>query len=439
MLCQVWPEQREMRLLRHFGWIPLTLSLWLGLVLVSSSQACADPLRLTFGASVEERYNDNIFWDTEDETDDFVTTVSPEVILGYQTGRSGATLKGQADFYYYAENSELDDVDQYYSAKLSHQWTPRLLTTLDWSYADDNRPDREFAETGLLLDTDRRKKWDGLLAGQYQLDEVSSLGLSYTYLNEKFNDPDRFDLAGHFCGLSYSRNLSRYLSRTTGSIRLQGGLYKYTQDYSNEEPFFLGTITNVVDYEQAIENYSFTLGVGHELTEKLRISFDAGTRYTVSETTTSQSIIYSWDGRSDARDEETDRSWGFVGTLETAYTGETVRISLLANHDLVPASGENGLTERTKVVLSMNKRLTEDLRAYGSAGAFRNRSDRSDVTTDIDEYSLNFTIGLRYAFDANWSIGGVYRLSWLDDREEGNEYSRNIVSLVVNYNWPIWE
>ena len=416
----------------------MALPLWFVLALAFSA-ANADPLRLMLKASAEQRYNDNIFWDTEDETDDFVTTVSPEVILGYQTGRSGATLRGLADFYYYAENSDLDDVDQFYSAKLSHQWTPRLVTTLDGSYKDDNRPDREFAETGLLLDTDRRKRWDALLIGQYQLDEVSSLGLSYTYLNERFDEPDRFDLAGHFWGLSYSRDLSKYLSRTTGSIRLQGGLYDYTQDYSVEEPFFFGTITNVVDYEQAIENYSLTLGAGHEWTERFYISFDAGVRYTVSDTAISRSTIYSWDGRSDTRDEETDRSWGFVGTLETTWTGETLSMSLLANHDLVPASGENGLTERTKVVLSMSQRLSEDFRVHGSAGAFRNRSDRSGATIDIDEYSLYLTIGLNYALDDSWSVGGVYRLNWLDDHEANLEYDRNIVSLVVNYNWPIWE
>ena len=429
---------RLMRLLRRFGWIPVALSLWLTLVL-TLSPASADPLRLTLRASAEERYNDNIFWDTEDETDDFVTTISPEVMVGYHTGRTAVTLKGRSDIYCYEDNSELDDTDQYYSGELSHQWTPRLSTTLDGSYADDNSPDRELAETGLLLDSDRRKKWEGVVAGQYQLDEISSLGLSYSYLNERYNDDNRFDLEGHFLGVSYFRNLSEYLPRTTGLIRLQGGLYEYIQDYSVEEPFFLGTITNVVAYKQAIENYSLTLGTSHDWTEKLFFSFDVGARYTQSVTTTSQSIIYSWDGQVDTSEDESDRSWGFVGTLEAAYTGESTRLNFLANHDLVPASGRNGLAQRTKVVLSMSKRLGEAFQIYGSAGAFRNRSDRSEVTTDIDEYSLQLSVGMKYALDANWSIGSEYRLSWVDDQENDQEYGRNIVSLVVDWNWPIWE
>lgn len=425
-------------MLRRIGWITLALPLWL--VLASApSPSGADPLRLTLKASVEERYNDNIFWDLDDETEDFVTTLSPEATLGYQTGRSGVTLKGRADIYYYEDNSELDDTDQHYSGKLTHQWTPRFFTTIDGSYRDDNRPDRDLDETGLLFDSDRRKKWEGGLINQYQVDELSSLGLSYSYQNERYDEEDRFDLDGHFWGLSYSRNLSGYLARTTATIRLQGGLYAYTQDYAVEEPFLFGTITNAVDYEQAIENYALTLGASHTVTEKLQLSLDAGTRYTVSEMTTSLATIYSWGGRIDSSEEETDRSWGFVGTLEAIYTGETTRLSLLASHDLVPASGRNGLTERTKILLSLNKRLGETFRVYGSAGAFRNRSDRSGATSDIEEYSLHCTVGLKYAFHDNWRIGGAYRFNWLESREDDREYHRNIVSLVVDYNWPFWE
>ena len=427
-----------MRMWRRMGWIPFALPLWLALMLVSSP-AIADPLRLTLKASVEEQYNDNIFWDAEEETEDFVTTISPEAVLGYQTARSGVTLRGRADVFYYEDNSDLNDADQFYSAKLTHQWTPRSSTTLDAAYSDDNRPDRDLAETGLLFDSDRRKKWEGALFNQYQLDETSSLGLSYSYLSEKYDEEDRSDLEGHFWGLFYSRNLSKYLARTTGTIRLQGGFYDYTQGYSVEEPFLFGTITNVVDYEQAIENYALTLGASHQWTQKLLVALDVGTRYTQSETTTSRSIIYSWDGRTDASDQTTDRSWGGVGTLEATYTGETSRWTLLANHDLVPASGRNGLAERTKLVLSMSKRLTEDWTVHGSAGAFRNRSDGSEATTDIDEYSLQLSVGLTYALDEHWRIGGVYRLNWLDDREEDREYNRNLVSLVVDFNWPIWE
>ena len=194
-----------------------------------------------------------------------------------------------------------------------------------------------------------------------------------------------------------------------------------------------------LDFKQAVENYSLTIGGQHAWSETLQLNFSAGARYTKTEVTTAQTTVFSWDGQIDERQEETDASWGFVGAFDISYADEKMRLSLSGGHDLVPASGRNGLAQRTSAILSLNRRISEELSVYGTGRAFKNRSDRADSGTDLDEYTLQCDLGVRYALNARWRIGSLYRLTWIDDRQADNERRQNVIALVIDWNWPVWE
>ena len=72
-----------------------------------------DPLGVRLGAfllypqlSVDEFYNDNIFAENDDEVDDFITRVQPELTLESNWSRHAFAVAGGGDFGIFAQNSE---------------------------------------------------------------------------------------------------------------------------------------------------------------------------------------------------------------------------------------------------------------------------------------------------------------------------------------------
>ena len=69
-----------------------SLGLLFPLVCLCASNLRAAQLRLTPGLIVEERYNDNIYFDTDSDynIDDSITLISPELMLSSKTERLDA-------------------------------------------------------------------------------------------------------------------------------------------------------------------------------------------------------------------------------------------------------------------------------------------------------------------------------------------------------------
>ena len=72
-----------------------------------------DPLGIRAGAflvfpelTIEEIYNDNIFAENGDETDDFITSLRPEVTVESNWSRHALAIAGGGDFGFYAQNSD---------------------------------------------------------------------------------------------------------------------------------------------------------------------------------------------------------------------------------------------------------------------------------------------------------------------------------------------
>lgn len=72
-----------------------------------------DPLGIRAGAflvfpelTIEEIYNDNIFAENSDETDDFITSLRPEVTVESNWSRHALAIAGGGDFGFYAQNSD---------------------------------------------------------------------------------------------------------------------------------------------------------------------------------------------------------------------------------------------------------------------------------------------------------------------------------------------
>ncbi|MFP4047380.1 MAG: hypothetical protein ACLFT4_06435, partial [Bacteroidales bacterium] len=59
---------------------------------------------------VSEEYNNNIDTDDQDEESDFITTISPGILISRETQVSKGELSYSPGFSIYADNSEYDEV-----------------------------------------------------------------------------------------------------------------------------------------------------------------------------------------------------------------------------------------------------------------------------------------------------------------------------------------
>ena len=337
------------------------------------------------------------------------------------------------------EHDDLDAVDQLYDGQLNRKWSPRFSTTLYADYLFDERRERELSETGLLFSDDRRRRQTFGLSGQYLVSEKAAVSLAYNCSIEEFDDERTYDLEVHTLQMLVTRSLAPVLDRVTGRLQLVGGLYEYRRDYDTSvQALGVFPIDGTVDDAQTIDYYSASLGLAYNWSTCMQLTADIGTRFTRSRRT-----LFADYGVNpfmpDSSTSDENESWGYVANLECIRFNETGQFSVMASHDLVPASGRDGATERTSLKLSGSVRLSGDWHADGSARGYLNRSDESGVGADENELTVELRAGLRYAFDPRLSMGAYWRCSWLDDRKNHEDKTQNTVTVQLQWNWPIFE
>jgi len=350
------------------------LVIWLvALTVILPTGVLADEFKLIPSISVREEYNDNIFFDDDQEIDDWITTISPGLELIDHTERFDLTLSARGHGIKYGQNDELNDFDQQYSGNIGYKVTPRLRMSAGAGYTVDNRRDRDIETTGLVLSTEERKRYNGSLSGEYILTEKTAASLSYAYNRSDFDDPEEVDYKYHSSNLGFTHDISEFFPRTVA--RMNFGYYYYDSS------------------DTAIDIYSGTVGFSWAMTEVFNLLVDLGTRYTSSEFMVAQRhpfIPFIIITR-----EETDHTWGGVGHVALSYQGEVTTASLSASKDVRPAGGQNGTTDRTSFLFKISRRFAEKFSAHLSGEYFLNKADAGELSrTDIDEQTISIRPGL---------------------------------------------
>lgn len=402
-----------------------------GCLLIASTSP-ASPFRVNFSGNAEARYDDNIFFSNSDPTEDFITILSSTLMGGYITERAEVELSTGLVYHAYRDNRDQDNTDLKFDGAWRHRWTERLQTGLAASYIDDQRRDRTLDESGLLTTDAYRTAQEYSLNGQYSLSEVHSVSVAYQFQSEVFDDPTIDDLTGHTVVVGYSADLGRRIERTTGSVQARFSTYEYSNSSTLDYSFPIGTIA--IDQKRNIDTYALSMGLGHAWTERLQFSLSAGARYTRFKSEIRQD---NWllGGESSS---ESD-SWGGVGNLYAAYSGQTTLSSAALSHDLVPASGRNGLTERTIFRLNTSWRPYGEWLLGGGVDAYLNRSDSSGSTTDIDQLNMGLSGFIRYDLNRYWSLRLNYIYYDIEDRQDDTHRQRNRIGFSVGWNMPILE
>lgn len=366
--------------------------------------AWAEGFNVTPSVAVRQEYNDNIFFTTTGAIDDYITTISPGLEISQESERLNASLNGRVDGLVYYDNEELNDLDQEFTGQVQYQFTPRTQGSFDASYLRDSRADRDIGITGLVLGTDIRRRRHVGASASHAVSEKAVVQASYGYEREEFDDLAQNDYDVNRLGLAMSYNLARFWQEAMGRIRF---------DYVN------------VDYVTSkVDNYSLTVGFEKRLTETYRLSVDIGPRYTRTE--------FDLAGIPD------NTAWGVRGVVSLRYHGEYLTTSLNFLHDVQPASGRIGSTERTGLTGSVGHRITEKLRWDIHVAYFLNQSDRRQYAlTDIDENTFRIRPRLRYQFTPDMALEADYAYTLINDEIADTEREQNLFFLRFEWQYPL--
>ncbi|MBW2012086.1 MAG: hypothetical protein JRI32_10795 [Deltaproteobacteria bacterium] len=399
--------------------------LFIVIVFLHLEETRGDGLNITPFVALEQEYNDNIFFDDDDETNDFIATISPGLELIERTERLDTRLSAQINNLIYYDNDELNSVDQYYTGRLRYRITPKTDVSAEAGYTRDSRSDRDIEETGLVLSTATRHQQRYSLSGRYMLSEKTAATLSYAYDQDDFDDSEFDDSRSHSTNLGFTHNISYLIPQTLGRMNLGYARYDFP--------------------DSVVDNYTWTIGASRDFTEILTFLVDFGIRYTRSEIEV-QRIETLNSGSTDffapwpPKDEEKSTGWGGVGEVALSYRGELTDGSLSFFRDVRAASGRTGATERTALVFEIGRRITEKLRGNLSTGYYLNNSEGDDFAAeDIDEKTLRFQTRARYEFTKDIALEASYTFTTIRDSEENTTKNRNLVFMRAVFQYPILE
>lgn len=392
------------------------------LVFIFPEPNYADEFKLIPSISVRQEYNDNILYSSSDETDDWITTVSPGLEVVERTEQLDLNLSATVSPIYYADHSKFDEVDQNYRARAGYQVTSSLGVNAAALYDVTNRPDRDIETTGMVESVDERKRQEYGFGFDYRLTEVAAMGFSVGYLRDDWDSDnfDRQDLKAPTANLNFTYDLGRWWDSTISRLNFGFGRYEYeTSD---------------------TYNYFGSVGVQHWFTETVNLIVDLGVRYTDADFDRSELVFVPPAFFQIRTVKDNNSDYGGVGQAILEIRRELTRGSIRISYDIRPASGEGTVVERTDVVLNVRRRFAERLVIGIAAGYYKNESDSDEFSfREIDEDTFFIRPKIRWEFLDHYTLEAGYNFSYVDDRAEDNDTRRNLVYLQIAYGVPLFE
>jgi hypothetical protein len=347
--------------------------------------------------TLQEEYNDNIFFTNTRKVDDFITTVTPGLELVDRTENLDLNMLARVPVLRYVDNTELDHIDQNYRGKFRYSPDPNWGLSGEAGYQEDSRPDRDLQVTGLVLSPTirRRQNYGGGI--DHNFTETTKAGLTNAYFKDDYSSLHFSDMKAHDANLNFSHDFSRSLPNVSGRMNLNFSRY---------------------DYQGAtIDYYYATLGMSWALHEKWSFLLDGGGSYTVSE--------FGQDPH-----KQKDEGFGGVGMGSLSYKGEKTTGDLTLSYRKSPAYGTVGVTDRASASFGISRRLTYEFYGSLSGGYIYNKAEQgrfSTVAFNQDTFYINPR--LRYEFTRDVALEASYDFVYLKDKINNTEPRRSLVML----------
>lgn len=360
-------------------------------ILTLSRFGWANEFRVTPSLAITEKYNDNIELSEKQDNPqrDWITTVSPALLLANRTERLDMTLSGRLDGNYYAKYDDNSKWDHFYDGQLHYRATDRLGLGVQAGYSINYSADRDINVTGLVQPSGRSDTATAGASVNYLLGSLTTAALSYSYINTQYDQQSDSDSWGQTAGLSLSHALS---ATTNGRLNFGYSNYHYT--------------------DSTTDSYKGTLGFSKNFSEKWSTLLDAGVNFT--HTTFSD-------------------EWGFAGQLAINYKDNNNSGSLSVSKDVLPATGLNGSADRTAVTLNLRRQLTREFSGFLQGSYFWNKSDAGQYSSEeIDDRTATGSVGIHYDFTKDIYMEASYNYTRVEYNQT-DTYAEQNVTLVKLY------
>lgn len=224
-------------------------------------------IRITPKISIKAEYDDNIFLLKNNKEGDFITTVSPGLLMSIDSGKTGLELEYTFGWVKYRDFSENDFIRHNGRLKFWQRLTRRLTFNLSDSYLKSNDlfdedldPDLRSQRIRHTATPYQRNDFDMSL--DYRLGPQSRVSVGYRHALLDNEDPALEDVTEH----SPYTKLSYWFNKKDG-VELG---YKYRRfDYSSGDDFFLDR----VDLDAHDVDIAYMHRFGRRATIRVRYGF----------------------------------------------------------------------------------------------------------------------------------------------------------------------
>ncbi len=421
---------------------------FLSMIPASSYQVSFTPV-----ISISEEYNDNIFLTSDNEEDDFITTVTPGFTLELTQRENGVSLSYNPGFSFYADHSDLNSWQ--HEAVLS-AWTALTRSTRieledAFLYTEDPAPEVDIlspiTEDPLIeRDPTLRRGREPYYTNTASIRLIQQFGssdsfyLQYAYTILRNDDPEVDDVDQHAPALGIT-----YWFLPRWGLELEGSLTRTELDESDDFDQWSGSITQRYRIDRQIEafvQYEHTAVRYRQHEDEDSVDYEVfepsfGISYNIlDDLLLSLRLGYFKEDRDEGEDVD-----GPSGDIELTKTLRNGSISLTgaAGQENTVLNAENlGFTKFYEIGIEADYRF---LRKWIGeiSGSYRNAVFEETETNREDDI-IEAGLGLTYAV-TNWlSTRLAYSFQTLDSVLPEDEYEENRVLFQVTltprpYRW----
>lgn len=328
-----------------------------GLLFSVNADAGAEEVRLVPNLSLRQQFTDNYRYSSQ-RKEAAMSILVPGIELGVKTERLEATASVSLEclLSFVRNEGYLGALNRNYAGTVSYLTTPTTHVSGTATYLDLPNPDRPLTVNGVLISPASFSQQLLGVSGGWRISELLGSVMQYDY--------SRYDFSPPTSSTNTTNSVSTGLTYDLGEgaitqVSMSTGLARYSFDSSSQQ--------------SSADNYYLTVGANHSLSERWRLSADAGGRYTRS----AYSMI---TGNSGAGPTSFSAGWGFVAHLDLNYHDERTTAALITKHDLEPGVGNAAATNTTAVYLTATHRYTEDFSTSLTAGYTKQTTGRVNST-----------------------------------------------------------
>jgi len=374
---------------------------------------------------VEEEFNDNIFLDSANEEEDWITTIQPGITLNYQNRSIEAAVDYSLRYRFYKDNSgenldKFKDVQQANATALffnGRPFTLHLSETISRE-ALDTRDDYQFSDA-----ENRSTVYHSTVTPEYRLQLMPTFSLlfGYTYDRTDYVDPRGDDVEEHEGRISLVKQISadsEVFARYAYSMQLsdaaadefdrQNYTLGLTQQLGGRTTLSLEGGYSQVEYDSGFDTDSTTwlVNIAYRLSGPVTLS-----------------VAYTQDFTVTAIDGLTETKEAVLGAV---YTKE----SLTASTELFWNNSDYVLLDRQDKAYGIRIAFAKPLARAVTVNfdAEYERAEYDDLGTNEDVNRMTFGPSLAYEYRRFLaSLGYRYRINESDI--DDNDYVNNIVTL----------